>query len=187
MKDKENQEPEEQATEVENETTVEQENETTSNEEQADATTKEASPADEIAALNEKYLRLYSEFENFRRRTAKERIELIGTASSDLMVELLPILDDFDRAIQANETNEDLKAVKEGFTLIHNKVVRILEQKGLKMMKAVNETFDPELHEAVTNIPAPSKKLKGKNVDVIEKGYYLNDKVLRYAKVVVGQ
>lgn len=141
----------------------------------------------EITALNDKYLRLYSEFENFRRRTAKERIELIGTATSEVIVAMLPVLDDFERAIAANETNEDLEAVKEGFTLIHQKMNRILEQRGLKPMKALHESFDPEFHEAVTNMDAPSKKLIGKNVDILEPGYLLNDKVIRYAKVVVGK
>ena len=140
----------------------------------------------EIALLNDKHLRLYSEFENFRRRTAKERIDLISTASADLMKELLPILDDFDRAIAANEQNDDLQAVKDGFKLIHNKLLHTMTQKGLKEMKAKEETFDPELHEAVTKIPAPKKKMVGKNVDVIEKGYYMGEKVIRYAKVVVG-
>ncbi|MCI5057915.1 MAG: nucleotide exchange factor GrpE [Flavobacteriales bacterium] len=137
--------------------------------------------------LNDKYLRLYSEFDNFRRRTAKEKLTLISTASSDLMRELLPILDDTERAINTNKDSNDLESIKQGFQLLNQKLSNTLKSKGLKEMQAKEETFDPELHEAITKIPAPDKKLKGKVVDVIEKGYYLNETVIRYAKVVVGE
>jgi len=141
----------------------------------------------EAAEWKDKYMRIYAEFDNFRKRNAKERIELIKGASSNILKEIVPVLDDFDRAISANESNEDITAVKEGFELIRSKAFKILESQGLKAMDAVGKEFDVEHHEAITNIPAPSEDLKGKVVDVIEKGYFLNDKVLRFAKVVVGQ
>lgn len=144
----------------------------------------------ELAESKDKYLRLYSEFENFRRRTAKERLDLIKTAHEDLMVTLLPVLDDFERAQKAfanNKNKEDNKASIEGFQLIQNKLYKLMEQKGLKPMPDnPGIDFDPEIHEAITKIPAPDDKLKGKVVDVVEKGYYLNDKVIRFAKVVIG-
>lgn len=135
---------------------------------------------------NDKYLRLYSEFDNFRRRTAKERIELLQNAAGDMITAILPVLDDFDRAIKSNEEASDIEGVKEGFQLIRQRMKTLLDQKGLKDMEAIGNEFDTDLHEAITNIPAPSEDMKGKVVDVVEKGYYLNDKVLRFAKVVVG-
>ena len=142
----------------------------------------------ELSEAKDKYLRLYSEFENFRRRTARERLDLIKTANEDLVVSLLPILDDFERAFKSSEGEEtDGKQLLQGFELIANKFKNILEQKGLKTMDAAaGKDFDPDTQEAVTQIPAPEKKLKGKIVDVIEKGYYLEDKVIRFAKVVTG-
>ncbi|MEM7161425.1 MAG: nucleotide exchange factor GrpE [Bacteroidota bacterium] len=137
--------------------------------------------------MNDKYLRLYSEFENFRKRNAKERIDLIATASGGVIKNLLPVIDDFDRAIKANDESEDTVALKEGFSLIRQKMMNILTQEGLKPMESINSVFDTDLHEAITQIPAPSDDLKGKVVDVVEKGYYLNEKVLRFAKVVIGQ
>jgi len=140
----------------------------------------------ELSEAKDKYLRLYSEFENFRRRNAKERIELIKTASSDLMTEFLPTIDDFDRAIEANNEQQDIDAIKEGFVLIKGKMLKTLEAKGLKLMETPKGTdFDAELHEAVTQFPA-GDDLKGKIVDTVEKGYYLGDKVIRFAKVVIG-
>lgn len=142
----------------------------------------------QINELNDKYLRLYSEYENFRKRTAKEKLELIGTASEDIMKALLPIMDDFQRAIKSNEEATDIDAVKEGITLIFNKFQNTLTQKGLKPMELeAGADFDLDLHEAITKIPAPDKSLQGKVVDVVEKGYYLNDKVIRYSKVVIGE
>jgi molecular chaperone GrpE len=140
----------------------------------------------EVAELNDKYLRLYSEFENMRRRNAKERMELTQTAGKDILIALLPVIDDFERALKALEGDEN-KTQREGVELIHNKFLNILTQKGLTPMDAMGKEFDPEIHEAVTKIPAPEKKLKGKVVDVIEKGYTLQEKVIRYAKVVVGE
>ena len=137
--------------------------------------------------INDKYLRLYSDFDNFRKRTIKEKGDLISSASSGVIKDLLPILDDFERAIQSNENTEDLAGLKEGFQLIFNKMKNILQAKGLKPMECQGDKFDMDLHEAITNIPAPSEEEKGKVIDVVEKGYYLNEKVLRYAKVVVGQ
>lgn len=142
---------------------------------------------EEMAQMRDKYVRLHAEFDNFRKRNAKERMELINTAGRDVILNLLPVIDDFDRAIQANETNDDIKAVKEGLLLIQQKMFRTLETKGVKAMDSVGKKFDTDHHEAITQIPAPSKKLRGKVVDVVEKGYFLNDSVLRYAKVVVGQ
>lgn len=136
--------------------------------------------------VNDKFIRLYSEFDNFKKRNARERIDLIKTAGADVLKSVLPVLDDFDRAIKANETAEDIAAVKEGFSLINHKLYHLLETKGLKKMEVIGQPLDTELHEAITQIPAPTEDLKGKVIDVIENGYYLNDVVLRYAKVVVG-
>ena len=140
----------------------------------------------ENAELNDRFLRLYSEFDNFKRRTAKERVELYKTAGEDVILALLPVLDDLDRAISSNTGNNDLKSVKEGFKLVEGKLKTALEQKGLENMNSLHTKFDTDMHEAITNIPAPKRKLRGKVVDVIEKGYLLNGKVIRYAKVVVG-
>ena len=137
--------------------------------------------------FQDKFIRLYSEFENFRKRTAKEKLDIINNASKDVLIDLLPVLDDFERAIQNNQDSDDSEAIKEGFNLIYNKFSKSLQSKGLQSMDSKNNPFDVDLHEAITNIPAPKDDLKGKVVDVIEKGYYLNDKVLRFAKVVVGQ
>lgn len=142
---------------------------------------------EQIAELKDKHLRLFSEFDNYRKRTTKERIELFKTANSDLIQELLPVLDDFDRAMKSFEETEDAQAVKEGVQLIHNKLKGTLEKKGLKCMDSQGKDFDTDFHEAITEIPAPTEDLKSKVVDVVEKGYTLNEKVIRYAKVVVGK
>ena len=142
----------------------------------------------EVEELKDKHLRLYSEFENFRRRTIKEKADIIATASKDIVGELLPVLDDIERAESSFENAEDAKALKEGVDLIFNKFRKVLENKGLKPFESVKgKDFDPEIHEAITQIPAPEESLKGKVVDEIEKGYYLNDKIIRYSKVVIGQ
>ncbi len=141
----------------------------------------------QLAAMNDKFLRLYAEFDNYRRRTAKQQIEMQRNAGGDTIKAVLPVLDDFDRAIESNQGIEDPETLKVGFSLIHNKLKGILEKSGLKEIDAKGKTFDTDLHEAITNIPAPSDDLKGKVVDVVEKGYYLNDQVLRFSKVVVGQ
>ena len=135
--------------------------------------------------LNDKYLRLFSEFDNYRKRTAKEKIELSKTASESIMVDLLPILDDFERAIQTME-NKETDANYEGVVLIYNKLKRTLEQKGLEEINAQGATFDTDEHEALTTVPVSDESQKGKVLDVIQKGYKLNGKVIRYARVVVG-
>ncbi len=140
----------------------------------------------EVAELKDRQLRLYSEFENFRRRTAREKLELINTAGEKLLVALLPVLDDADRAEQVVVRAETAEAAREAFRIITQRLNKVLGQQGLRAMEAKGTDFDPELHEAVTQIPAPSEDLKGKVVDEIEKGYYLNDKLIRYAKVVTG-
>lgn len=159
------------------------------NEENTDEKTDELPRLkNELAESKEKYLRLYSEFENFRRRTAKERLDLVQTANIELMGELISVLDDFERAERSFEKEEaGIEALKEGLELIRQKFKKVLEQKGLKPMKnEIGMDFDPDFHEAITQIPAPEEKLKGKVVDIIEKGYTLRDKVVRYAKVVTG-
>lgn len=169
-------------------------------EEQEVTATEESQPEEETASnaekdgweqkyleVNEKYLRLYSDFDNFRKRTMKEKSDLISSANAGVIKDLLPILDDFERAIQSNQEATDPDGLKEGFQLIYNKMNNILESKGLKPMESKGTPFDMDLHEAITNIPAPTDEEKGKVMDVVEKGYYLKEKVIRYAKVVVGQ
>ncbi len=144
-------------------------------------------PQVQIDALNDKYLRLYAEFDNYKRRTAKERIELFKTANADVIKSMLSVLDDFDRAKKSMEIAKDIEAVKEGIQLIHHKLKSTLQSQGLTEMESVvGKAFDTDLHEAITNVPAPSEDLKGKVMDEVEKGYLLYDKVIRYAKVVVG-
>ena len=143
--------------------------------------------ASELKIVEDKYLRLYAEFDNFKRRTAAERLELFRTANQETLVAMLPILDDFERAMKSMKTATDIDAVKGGVELVNGKLKNILTQKGLKQMESIGKEFDSEFHEAVTNIPAPTEDLKGKVVDVLENGYFLNDKVVRFAKVVVGE
>lgn len=158
--------------------------ETTDNETQSTATEpveeedKLQELGEKLATLNDKYLRLYSEYENYRKRTNIEKADLLLNGSREMMKAILPVVDDFERALAAT--------ADEGVQLIYNKMMKILEQKGLKAMESKGEVFDENLHEAITRIPAPEEDLKGKVIDVVEKGYYLNDKVLRYAKVVVA-
>lgn len=140
----------------------------------------------ELAEEKDKFIRLYSEFENFKRRAAKERLELFQTAGKDILISLLPVLDDFDRAQSSMEKATDIAALKEGVSLIKNKFIGILETKGLKAMNAKGVKFDTDLHEAITNIPAPSPEQVDTVIDEVEKGYYLNERVIRFAKVVVG-
>lgn len=140
---------------------------------------------EELKEANDKYLRLYAEFDNYRRRTTKERMELLQTAGKEVIISMLPVLDDFERAIKAMETATDVIPVKEGVALVQNKLKHILNAKGLKEMQTKGQPFDAEVHEAITNIPAGDEQ-KGKVVDELEKGYFLNDKVIRFAKVVVG-
>lgn len=179
----------------ENENTSEEANKDAQAEKQEEANTDAKSSAEnqepsweeKFTSTNDKYLRLYSEFDNFRKRTMKEKADLISSANASLLKDLLPVLDDFERAIASNEKSEDVDGLKEGFLLIHNKFSNILKSKGVNHMESQGQPFDMDLHEAVTNIPVENEDEKGKVVDVIEKGYYLNDKVIRYAKVVVGQ
>jgi len=141
---------------------------------------------EELATANDKYLRLYAEFDNFRRRTIKEREEARKMEGKDLIVSLLPVLDDFERALRSMENAADVIPIKEGVALVQHKLKNILSQKGLKVMESIGNPFDAELQEAITNIPAPTEEWKGKVIDEMEKGYYLNDKVVRFAKVIVG-
>lgn len=141
----------------------------------------------EVAEHKDKYLRLFAEFDNFKRRNAKERIELIQTAGKDVITALLDVLDDCDRAEKQLQSTDDISQVKEGVQLVFNKLRSTLQAKGLKPMDSINTEFDVEKHEAITEIPAPTKELKGKVIDEVTKGYYLNDKIIRFAKVVVGK
>jgi molecular chaperone GrpE len=169
---------------------IEQVNEARQNETNATEETVEISEVDklkgEVATLNDKYVRLYAEFDNFKRRTALERRELLQTAGKDVIVSLLSVIDDFERAAKAMETATDVKSVKEGIELVHHKFQNTLAQKGLKPMEAKGQIFDADIHEAITSMPAPSDDLKGKVIEEVEKGYALNDKVIRFAKVIVG-
>lgn len=146
----------------------------------------EAGLAEQLVAAEDKYIRLVAEFDNFKKRSSKERIELFKTASQEVLTALLPVLDDFDRAIKASEKATDAAAVREGVVLISGKLKSITQKQGLKEMESIGQEFNPDLHDAITNIPAPSEELKGKVLDEVEKGYYLGDKVIRHAKVVVG-
>jgi len=146
------------------------------------------SSEDALQLEKEKYVRLYSEFDNFRRRTAKERLELLQTAGKDVISAMLPVLDDLERALKSStQLQESNPQILEGFQLIHKKMNQTLEGMGLKPMESKGQPFDAEIHEAVTKTQAPDDSLKGKIVDELEKGYYLNDKVIRFAKVVVGE
>ncbi|HEY0029832.1 MAG TPA: nucleotide exchange factor GrpE [Bacteroidia bacterium] len=140
-----------------------------------------------VEELNDKYLRLYSEFDNFRKRTSKEKIELMQSAGEDVFKNILPVLDDFERAIKSNSETTDIKAVNDGVNLIYNKLKSTLQHKGLAEMSSIGETFDADIHEAITNVPAPSEDMKGKVVEELEKGYSLNGKIIRFPKVVIGQ
>lgn len=141
----------------------------------------------QLKESNDKYLRLVAEFDNFRKRNAKERIELIKSAGEDIIKSLLDVVDDSERAAKQLETSEDITLIKEGINLVFNKLKTTLYNKGLKAMESKEQDFDTELHEAITEIPAPSEDLKGKVIDEVQKGYYLNDKIIRHAKVVVGK
>lgn len=141
----------------------------------------------ELDEQKDKYIRLFAEFDNFKRRSAKERVELFQTAGKEVITSLLDVLDDCDRAEKQLQTTEDLTQIKEGIQLVFNKLRNTLQNKGLKAMESINADFDVEKHEAITEIPAPTEALKNKVVDEVTKGYYLNDKIIRFAKVVVGK
>ena len=177
--------------EIKNETAQPVENET---ENQETTLPVEEQPVDETASAikeleeqKDKYIRLLAEFENFKRRTSKERIELFKTAGQEVIKDLLPSLDDVDRAEQVVANAKDLEAVKEGIKLISEKLKNTLSQKGLKEIECKGLEFNTDLMEAITEIPAQTEELKGKVVDVLEKGYTLNEKIIRYAKVVIGK
>lgn len=141
----------------------------------------------EVEDQKDKFVRKVAEFENFKRRSAKERVELIQTAGKEVITDLLDVLDDCDRAQKQIEKSEDNKEIKDGVLLVFNKLRNILSAKGVKPMQTFHEEFNPDLHEAITEIPAPAHELKGKILDEIVKGYYLNDKIIRHAKVVIGK
>ncbi|NNE13415.1 MAG: nucleotide exchange factor GrpE [Saprospiraceae bacterium] len=141
----------------------------------------------QLEEARDKHLRLFAEFENFKKRNSRERLDLLKNAAQDTMSAILPILDDFDRAKKAAEDEKTEEQLSEGVLMVYNKLYSVLGNKGLKPMVSTGEVFDPEVHEAITEIPAPSEDLKGKVVDTVEKGYYLNDKIIRFAKVVVGK
>ncbi len=140
----------------------------------------------ELTESRDKYLYMYSEFENYKKRVSRDRIEQSKMAGSDIFLAILPIIDDMERAIKSFENTSDVEGIKSGINLIYSKLKSTTESKGLKPMDATGKQFDPDLHDAITNIPAPSEEMKGKVVDEVERGYFLNDKVIRHAKVVVG-
>jgi molecular chaperone GrpE len=141
----------------------------------------------ELEETRDKFLRKVAEFENFKKRNLKERMELIQTAGKEVIIDLLDVLDDFERAEKQMNNSSDIGEVKEGVLLVFSKLKNLLAAKGLKAMETIQKDFNPDIHEAITEIPAPSEELKGKVLDEIQKGYYLNDKIIRYAKVVVGK
>ena len=175
--------------------TVKQDKQTKESKKQTHKTNKkESDQADlliqqqeKIAELQDKYVRLSAEFDNYRKRTLKERADLLKSAGKETILKILPVLDDFDRAMHSTLEAKDIEAVKKGIELIYNKFHDTMKQLGLKEIEARNTSFDTDLHEAITKIPAPEDELRGKVVDVIEKGYYLNEKVIRYSKVVIGE
>lgn len=140
----------------------------------------------EKAELNDKFVRLFAEFDNYKKRTSRERLELLQTASKGLILKMLPVMDDFDRAVASMETDE-LDQVKEGVSLLKHKFWGVLQSEGVKPVDAMEKDFDVDYHEAITKIPAPSEELKGKVVDVIEKGYMQGEKIIRFSKVVIGE
>ena len=156
-------------------------------EEELEEPEKEPTAEEKLAELQDRYLRLSAEYDNFRKRTLKEKIDLQKSANAYLLEAILPVADDFDRAMQSVSEASDIEALKEGMKLISDKFTAFLNQQGVKEIEAINREFDTDLHEAITKVPAASKKQKGKVVDVIQKGYFLNDKVLRFSKVVIGE
>ena len=180
--------------EVKNETTSdtqdtateEQVNETVAEETPAEETVSEPTPEEKYAELNDKFLRLYSEFDNYRKRTIKEKSDIIRSAGEDVFKAIMPTIDDFERAIKANETVTEVEPIKEGVSLIYHKLKVACTAKGLEPMDTIGKAFNADYMESITSIPAPSEDMKGKVIDEVEKGYKLGDKVIRFAKVVVG-
>ncbi len=169
---------------IENQESQQEENQ----EVKSDKATAEPTAEELIQAEKDKFIRLFAEFENYKKRTTKERIDLFKTASQELMTSLLPIVDDFERALSHIESSKETKELKEGVELIYQKFFKTLEQKGLALVEVQNgDAFDAEIHEAITQIPAPSEGLKGKIIDCVEKGYKLGNKIIRFPKVVIGQ
>lgn len=148
--------------------------------------TRETAAEEKIAEFQNKYIRLSADFDNYRKRTLKERIELTKSANAEILLNLLPVMDDFERALISMEGAKDCKAMKDGIDLIYNKFSEFLKSSGVKEIDAMHKKFDTDIHEAVTKIPTPEKKLKGKVLDVIQKGYFLNEKIIRYPKVIIG-
>lgn len=148
---------------------------------------KEEDLLEKLAEMKDKYIRLSAEFDNYRKRTLKEKMDITKYASEDVLVKILPLVDDFERAIKANESSSDEEAIKQGISLIYNKLVEFLTHSGVQEIKAIDCTFDVDVHDAVAKIPVEDKDKKGKIVDVIQKGYFLQDKVIRHSKVVVGE
>ncbi|UAY52766.1 nucleotide exchange factor GrpE [Ferruginibacter albus] len=141
----------------------------------------------ELEEQKDKYIRLFAEFDNYKRRSAKERYDLIQTAGKEIITDMLDVMDDCDRAEKQMQTTEDVVLIKEGVQLVFNKLKSKLQSKGVKAMESINKEFDVEKQEAITEIPAPTEELKGKVLDEVQKGYYLNDKIIRFAKVIVGK
>lgn len=141
----------------------------------------------DLLELKDRHIRLQAEFDNYRKRTLKERMELMKTANESLLINILPVIDDFDRAIQTLDMEEEESPIEAGVKLIYTKFQEFLKQNGIKEIEAKDQSFDTDLHEAITKIPAPTDELKGKIVDVLQKGYYLNDKVIRFSKVIIGE
>lgn len=148
--------------------------------------TSEIVAAEKNAEFQNKYIRLSADFDNYRKRTLKEKIDLIKSANAEILLNLLPVMDDFERALKSMEDTKGCKEIKDGIDLIYNKFGEFLKSSGVKEIDAMHKKFDTDIHEAVTKIPAPAKKLKGKVLDVIQKGYYLNEKIIRYPKVIIG-
>jgi len=148
--------------------------------------TSETVAAEKIVEFQNKYIRLSADFDNYRKRTLKEKVDLIKSANAEILLNLLPIMDDFERALKSMEDTKGCKEIKDGIDLIYNKFSEFLKSSGVIEIDAMYKKFDSDIHEAVTKIPAPAKKLKGKVLDVIQKGYYLNEKIIRYPKVVIG-
>ena len=154
---------------------------------EAEATGAISEMEEKYTQLNDSYLRLMAEFDNYKKRTLREKSELIKSGGEGVLKSIIPFVDDFERAIDASSTSENITAIKEGLDLIYTKLTAILAQNGMKAIETADRTFDTEYHEAITTIPAPTGDMKGKIVDCVQKGYVLNDKVIRYAKVVVGE
>jgi molecular chaperone GrpE len=155
---------------------------------EAEAVIEEPTPEEVLQAEKDKFLRLFAEFENYKKRTTRERIDLFKTAGQEVMTSLLPVVDDFERALSHIEENKETEELRKGVLLIYQKLYNTLEQKGLSKVETnAGDAFDAEIHEAITQIPAPSKDLKGKVIDCVENGYKLGDKIIRYPKVVIGQ